>query len=248
MQDHSDIKYYVLYIITIVVVLCSCSNNRKLYTPLTSNEELRLKDSLSGGYISYVIETAVEYHIHKYLGFEKKRNFFDSTFLCDFPKTVEIFFSINKNGFSFTLDEEKPIVNVFFQGEPYITVDVSRYNCKNLCCLYRNKLVLYDDKRNVFGDDKIISTIKHGIKRVEHTFIERGYICDSILDVDIPYPQSLFCDISDCGDCVFRCFFDTVSLPQNDYLKTLIDTLDLYCAQYGLSRIVTDVLIMKPTR
>lgn len=99
MQNHSDMKYYVLYIITIVVVLCSCSNNRKLYTPLTSNEELRLKDSLSGGYISYVIETAVEYHIHKYLGFEKKNVIFSiQRFYVISQKRLKYFLVSTKTG------------------------------------------------------------------------------------------------------------------------------------------------------
>ena len=241
-------KRHIIYFFIVAMILCSCSYNSNRYLPVASYEELCVQDSLSGGYLSSVIEVAVDNHVRRYLGFESEQDFFDSTFLSYYPTNVGKFFNTNKDGFTFTLDTENLTVETFFLGKPYLSVDVSRYNSVNLCCLFRNKVLLYDGEGNVLKDDKMVSTVKHEIKKLEHQFIEKGYLCDSILDVDIPYPMSLFCDISSLGNPTFRCFFDTISLPQNNYLKTVVETLHHYCSQYGLSRIVSNFVILYPAR
>lgn len=241
-------KCHTIYILTLAVIFQSCSNHNNPCVLIQNREEMRLQDSLTDGYLSSVIETAVENHVRKYLGFEKEQSFFDTAFLCDYPKNIKKFFIVNKEGFTFTLDAGNSTVKVLFHGEYYSTVDVSRYNCKNLCCLYRNRVLLYDNKGSVSTDNEIILTVKQGLKRLERTFVEKGYLCDSIMDVDIKYPKSLFCDISGSSNPSFRCFFDTISLQKNDYIKNVIDTLNLYRARYGLSRIVSNVIVLHPAK
>ena len=240
---------YLLFCSTITFLfLCSCSN---VDCPYSSESEvdyegLCLYDSLSGGYISWVIETAVDNHISNYLGFEKEQRFFDSLFLSNYPESVENFFVANEDGFSFTLDVEKTTIIVYFHGVSFLEMDVSQYDCHHLSCLYPHRVLLYDKEGHVLINEELASAVKHGLRIVEYAFLKKGYSCDTVLDVDIPFQKSLFCDVSSFKEPVFRCFFDTIAMPQNDYMATVVDRLDYYCKQYGLSRIVSSFVILSP--
>lgn len=102
-------RHFILCLTTALLILCSCSNGNNLNMSETEvdYEGLCTYDSLTEGYISWVIETAVDNHINNYLGFEKEQFFFDSLFLSNYPKSVENFFEVNEDGFSLALDAEK---------------------------------------------------------------------------------------------------------------------------------------------
>ena len=239
-------RHFILCLTTALLFLCSCSNGNNLNKSETEvdYEGLCTYDTLTEGYISWVIETAVDNHINNYLGFEKEQFFFDSLFLSNYPKSVENFFEVNEDGFSLALDAEKTTIIVYFHGVSFLAVDISHYNCHRLSCLYPHRVLLYDKEGHVLINEGISSAIKHQLRKVEYAFLRKGYLCDTILDADIPFRKSLFCDVSSSHDPVFRCFFDTITIPQNDYLETVIDVLGNNCRKYGLSRIVSSFDIL----
>lgn len=247
MLSNNNVKYILSCLSAAMLFMSSCSNanNRDMVT--TSDMELRRLDSLSDGYLSYVIENAVNNHVRTYLGFEESLCFFDSIFLCDYPEYIKDFFVTNEKYFTFALDIEDSEIEVYFKGLPYLTVDVSRYNCNNLSCLYRNKVLLYDSNGAILMDDVVAARVKLGLKREESYFRGKGYLSDSILDVDLSYPKNLFCDFDCSKGPNFRCFFDTVTVSGNDYLLRIVDSLQFYCNHYGLSRIISSVVILHPS-
>lgn len=70
-------RHFILCLTTALLILCSCSNGNNLNMSETEvdYEGLCTYDSLTEGYISWVIETAVDNHINNYLGFEKEQFF-----------------------------------------------------------------------------------------------------------------------------------------------------------------------------
>lgn len=239
-------KYTLLFVVSILLLLYSCANAIHPNLSEVDQEELLLYDSLSEGYLSWVINAAVTNHINNYLGFEQRQSFFDTMFLHDYPKSVVDFFDANEEGFSFSLDTNKTKIITYYHGTSYLEVDVTMYNCHNLSCLYPHRILLYNEDGDVLINDEIGKEIKLGLRRIEYSFLEKGYLCDTIIDYNIPFRKSLFCDVYSTNESVFRCFFDTISISQNDYLETVIDSLCHYCNQYGLSRIVSSVEILSP--